>query len=81
MGVQGGGHKDHVIFEFHLPGNMTCVCSPEHHAPANEGTSSQDQQIEGKDVFSFSVLGSCHKSTCRLSEVLGFAVILSKIKS
>ncbi|KAB0342157.1 hypothetical protein FD754_019083 [Muntiacus muntjak] len=32
------------------------------------------------DVFSFSVLGSCYKSTCRLSEVLGFAVILNKIK-
>ena len=56
------------------------VCSLERHAPANEGASVQDQWTEGKDVFPFSVLGSCYKSTRGLSEVLGLAVILSKIK-
>lgn len=56
------------------------VCSLEHHEQTNEDASLQDQWAEGKGVFSFSVLGSCCKSTRGLSEVLGLAVILSKIK-
>lgn len=36
--------------------NIMCVCSPEHHLPKHQGTSTQKQWIEGKDLFSFPVL-------------------------
>ena len=77
-----GGYKARdLAASCNRSGNMICIYSPECCAPKIEGASTEKQWIGGKDLFSFSVLGSSYKSTHRLSEMLGFAGTLSKIKS